>query len=123
MEKLTITEVFTAVSMRTNGNEDQEFYHTTGKTLEQIREELVGKPLFDMPNIPMGWAAWSAITRKGEVGVYLCPVWGPLGNRLTQVLIELQEHFKDMLPKNMASLKSEIKRVGNKKFKDMCPQW
>ena len=123
MEKLVITEVFTAESIRNNGTEDWELSQTTGKSLAELKAELEGKPLFNMPEIPMGWAAWSAVTATGQVGVYLCPVWGPLGNRLTQVLIVLQEHFKDMLPKNMASLKGEIKRVGQKKFREMCPKW
>ena len=123
MENLLITDVFTTWTLRDNVEEDPEFQETTGKTLEAMKQELVGKPLFEMPPIPMGWAAWSAVTRTGQVGVYLCPVWGPLGNKLTQVLIVLQEHFKTLVPKNMASLKGEIKRIGSTKFRDMCSNW
>ena len=124
MENLKISALWTPESLRNEEEDPQghdiEILECTGCTLDEWKARIVGKPLLDLPKLPIGWAAWSGVTKKGEVGVFLSPVLGPLGNRLTQVLIDLQAYFQDKLPDDLKTMKKEVKSFSIRRFKEMC---
>ena len=131
MENLVITKVFFPEPGRSPMPEledeweyqrrDRDIQIETGKNMREWEDELVGQNIWEQPEGPPGWTAWSIILANGDVIAVFFRTKGLLQRKLSNCLADLNNYFSDKIPFSTQLVYHQMQLLIRDSMRRMCP--